>query len=130
MATWTDLASYVRSNYKIGMEEPGKIGLTFETDNLRSQMVFLWHMVLANGAEDWVQIESPIAQLLEIDLARALQEVGRTVCGGLATHEDLLTFRHAVPLLNLNINEFERPLLLVTTTADHLEGVLTGRDKF
>lgn len=130
MATWTELASYVRSNYKIGMEEPGKIGLTFETGNLRSQMVFLWHLTLANGSEDWVQIESPVGQLEEVDLARALSAVGQTVCGGLATQESFLTFRHAVPLLNLNINEFERPLLLVTTTADRLESVLTGRDRF
>lgn len=130
MATWMDLASYVRSNYKIGMEEPGKIGLTFETGDLRSQMVFLWHLALADGTEDWVQIESPVGRLADVNLLSALSETGSMVCGGLAAFDDLLTFRHAVPLLNLNINEFERPLLLVTTTADRLERVLTGRDNY
>lgn len=47
-----------------------------------------------------------------MDLSRALKEIGETVCGGMALMGKLVTFRHAVPLLNLNINEFERPLLL------------------
>ncbi len=42
----------------------------------------------------------------------------------------LLTIRHSVPLLNLNINEFERPLALVTTTADRFERELTGGDRY
>jgi hypothetical protein len=42
----------------------------------------------------------------------------------------VLTIRHAVPLANLNINEFERPLSLVTNTADQLERQLTGADEY
>ena len=43
---------------------------------------------------------------------------------------DLVTFRHSLPLANLNINEFESPLALVTTTADRLEQAFTGGDRF
>jgi len=43
---------------------------------------------------------------------------------------NLVTFRHSVPLLNLNINEFESPLALVTETADLLESTFTGGDRF
>lgn len=52
------------------------------------------------------------------------------MCGGLAIVNDFLMVRHTVPLLNLNLNEFERPLLLVTTTADDLEQELVGGDRF
>jgi 5-carboxymethyl-2-hydroxymuconate isomerase len=126
MATWADLTSYVRSRYKISEERPNLIKLVFETGNLRSQAVLLWHLTLSDGAEEWVQIESSFGELGSVNLAQALQEIGNTVCGGMAVMGDLVTFRHAVPLLNLNINEFERPLALVTSTADHLEHILTA----
>lgn len=106
------------------------IGMTFETDNLRSQIVFLWRVEFAGGMEEWVQIESPIAELESVNLDHALRAVGHTVCGGLAANEGYLTFRHSVPLLNLDINEFERPLTLVVSTADELERTPTGGDKF
>lgn len=131
MATWDALTAYVRSTYKISDEQPGMMKLMFETGNLCSQVVLLWRMTLASGDEEWVQIESPIGEIGALDLVAALQEIRNTVCGGLAMlGSDVVTFRHAVPLLNLNINEFESPLHLVTTTADALERKLVGADKY
>jgi hypothetical protein len=130
MATWSDVVAYVRSNYKIAEEKPNSLKLIFETGNLRSQVVLLWHLTLNDGSEDWVQIESPFGELGSVDLTAAVQMIGNTVCGGMAHVGNLVTFRHSLPLLNLNINELERPLALVTTTADNLERELTGGDKF
>jgi hypothetical protein len=129
MATWSDLIGYVRSNYKVSDEQPGMVKMVFETDNLRSQIVWLWRQTLMDGNEEWLQIESPFAEVGSVNLQAALEEVGRTVCGGAAIAANFITIRHAVPLVNLNINEFERPLILVTTTADHLEQKLIGGDK-
>src|SRR5262245_43531013 len=126
MATWNDLVTYVHSNYKIADQNTNMIKLVFETGNLRSQVVVLWHVTLSNGTEEWVQIESPFGEFGSVDLSRALQEIGNTVCGGMAMAGNLVTFRHSIPLANLNINEFESPLALVTTTADRLERQLVG----
>jgi hypothetical protein len=106
------------------------IKLVFETSNIRSQVVALWHLTLDDGREEWVQIESPIGELGRVNLEQALRHIGTTVCGGMALVGNLVSFRHAVPLLNLNINEFERPLALVTGTADELERALVGGDQF
>jgi len=130
MATWNDLVTYVHSHYKISDENQNMIKLVFETGNLRSQVVVLWHLTLNDGSEEWVQIESPFAELGSVNLAQALQHIGNTVCGGMALFGNLVTFRHSLPLANLNINEFESPLALVTTTADNLEKELVGGDKF
>lgn len=130
MATWSDLMGYVRSNYRIADEQSGMVKMVFETENLRSQVVLLWHQTLRDGSEEWLQIESPFAELGSVNLQEALEEVGRTVCGGAAIVSSYVTIRHAVPLANLNINEFERPLTLVTSTADYLEQKLTGGDKY
>jgi hypothetical protein len=129
MASWNDLVEYVKRNYKVSDEQPDMLKLLFETGNMRSQVVLLWHMSLSNN-EEWVQIESPFGELGSLDLAAALQAVGNTVCGGMALFGNLVTFRHSLPLDNLNINEFESPLALVTTTADQFEKQLTGGDKF
>jgi hypothetical protein len=120
----------VKANYKIADEQPEMLKLIFEVPNLRSQMVLLWHVQPTNSDEDWVQIESVIGEFGRIDVARAVREVGDVVCGGIASVADLVTYRHSVPLLNLNINEFERPLMIVTNIADKLEQGLTGRDEY
>jgi hypothetical protein len=130
MTTWNDLVEYVQSNYKITDQTPDMIKLVFETGSMRSQVVVLWHLTLTHGDEEWVQIESPFGELGTLDLTAALQQIGNTVCGGMALYGNLVTFRHSIPLENLNINEFESPLGLVTKTADTLERTFTGGDRF
>lgn len=74
-------------------------------------MVFVWQLTLGKSSrEEWVQIEPPFGELGKVDLRRALQRVGSTVCGGLALVQNFVTLRQSVPLVNLNINEFERPV--------------------
>jgi hypothetical protein len=104
--------------------------LVFGVGDLRSQIVFLWRMSLLDETEDWVQIESPFGRLDSVDLRGAIDSIGNTVCGGIAAWNEFATIRHSVPLLNLDINEFERPLVLVTTTADRLERQFQGGDEF
>lgn len=130
MATWSALTEYVRNHYKISDEKPGSLKLVFDVGDLRSQVVFLWRMTLSEGTEDWVQIESPFGKLDSVNLRGAIDSMGQTVCGGIAALGDLVTVRHSVPLLNLDINEFERPLALVTGTADRLEQQFQGGDQF
>ena len=130
MTTWNDLKTYVHSHYKIADEQDNMIKLIFETRDMRSQVVVLWHLTLSGNGEEWVQIESPFGELGSIDLTAALQAVGNTVCGGMALFGNMVTFRHSLPLADLNIAEFESPLALVTTTADQLEKTLVGGDKF
>jgi len=130
MPTWQDLTSYVRSNYEIADEQPDLIKLIFETETLRSQMVLVTRDTLMGGEEEWVTISSPVANLGSVSLEEFLREAAGIVCGGAALEGDVLVIKHAAPLLNLDINEFERPLRLVTTTADALEKKLAGGDKY
>ncbi len=127
--SWNDLVAYVNNNYKIADSGPDMVKLVFETGGMRSQVVILWHLTLPSG-EEWVQIESPFGEFGQVDLGAALQRIGNTVCGGMALAGNLVTFRHSLPLDNLQINEFESPLQLVTTTADSLEQMFTGGDRF
>jgi hypothetical protein len=131
MSMWQGVVDYVRAHYKISDEQPGMLKLIFETSNLRTQVVILSRQATqARPDDEWLQIESPIGEVANVDLNAALTAVGDTVCGGLSMVGTVVTFRHAVPLSNININELEQPLAMVTTTADRLERQLTGGDQF
>lgn len=130
MATWNDLTGYIRSNYKIASEREGLIKLIFDLGDLRSQVVLITRHALIDGEEEWIMITSPVANLGSVNLEVILREVGEIVCGGAALEGDVVVIKHAAPLLNLDINELERPLRLVTATADRLERELVGNDVF
>ena len=130
VATWRDFAAFVRSNYEIEQETHDGMQLSFETDAGRSQVVYLWHRTLIKGTEPWLVIESPFAELGKVSLQKVLEEAGKLVCGGVVTVGKFVTYRHALPLENMDVNEFERPLELVTVAADRLEERLFGGDRY
>ena len=101
-----------------------------EFDDERSQVIWLSHEVL-DGKEDWVQIASPCGLAAKVDLAALLKEVGHTtVVGGVAIMGEHVVLRHALPLENLDINEFVDPLTLLAGTVDTLEEQFSGGDAF
>jgi hypothetical protein len=130
MTTWDSLADYVRSNYQVSDEGPNRIKLVFEVGDMRTQVVFLWRQLLLDGTEEWLQIESPVGRVDSMNLRAVLDEVGAMVCGGAAIMDGVLFIRQAMPISNLEINEFERPLRLVTSSADALERKFVGGDEF
>lgn len=130
MASWNDLCKYVRANYKIMKEDDHSIMMGFAYEDGRSQVVFLWKMVLNDGTEEWVQIESPIGEFSEKNVAAVVRAAEKSVVGGIGCSGDVITYRHAVPLLNLDMNEFLRPLRLVTISADQFEKQVFGGDKY
>jgi hypothetical protein len=72
----------------------------------------------------------PFGRLDSVNLRGAVEALGETVCGGIGAWGEFVTVRHAAPLLNLDINELERPLFLVTSTADDLEHKFQSGDNF
>jgi hypothetical protein len=134
MASWQQLKQHIYQNYVISQDIEVGLQLEFDSGSGRTQLVFVTHQRLMDGTEDWITIESPVGKLAEVDLQRALVETGKLVCGGLGAafgDSEILALRHAVPLENLDVNEFERPFQLVVGTADDLEMMLTGgRDRF
>jgi hypothetical protein len=130
VASWNELVEHIKENYKVADEQDDAIKMVFGVGDGRSQLVFLFHHKLMGGVESWVQIESPVGTFAKTDLEKMVREAGTKVCGGIGATGDVITYRHSLPLTNLDMNEFERPLILVTTTADQLEKEITGGDDF
>lgn len=129
MATWRDIAAFVRKEYKVLEESAEEIRILLEyEDNDRSQVIIICREVL-DKREDWVQIASVCGLVEDVDLHALLKEIGETsvVCGAVVMGEHVV-LRHSIPLMNLDINEFLDPLHFVADTADHLEEVFFGGD--
>lgn len=129
MASWRDFKAYVHSRYHVVQDQPEALQLELETEADRTQFVYLWHRQISKR-EDWLVIGSPFADVDQVDLRWVLETVGRLAVGGIVLVGQHLAIRHAVPLDNLDINEFERPLELVTRAADQLEHKLFGEDQY
>lgn len=137
MADWGQLGDYVKANYLVADETTNSmLRLHFSVDDRgeRSQSVFVWNVPAQSSEdEDWIQIESVIGAFTKIDL-RALLELTKTgVVGGVAVTQDSkqewVVLRHAVPLADMSVEEFEKPLYYVMMLADSYEQKLTGMDQ-
>lgn len=135
MATWAELATFIRRTYEVVRDEPDeiRIRLRFDADideAERGQVMIIAHETIA-GAGDWVQIATPFAQADEVDLRAVLEEAGGTlVVGSVVIMGDYVVLRHTLPLINLDDNEFIEPLHLVAGAAEQFEKTFTGRDDF
>ena len=130
MATWENLTDFVRSEYEVIKDTDDELRILIEYEDGRSQVIIIAHEIL-DGREDWVQVASICGLVADVDLKRFLEEIGQTsvVCGAVIMGEHLV-LRHALPLENLDINEFTDPLTFVADTADHLEEFFFGGDGY
>jgi hypothetical protein len=139
VATWAGLVTFMRREYEVIGDEPDEVTILFRYEpdedddedyrDRRSQMVAVVRESLDSTREDWVQIASPFARVGQVDLRAVLEEVGSTtVVGGVAIIGEFVMLRHSLPLVNLDLNEFIDPLVLVSRAADRLERRFVGRD--
>ncbi|MET0134810.1 MAG: hypothetical protein ABW215_14605 [Kibdelosporangium sp.] len=132
MATWEDLATYIRTEYDVLSEQPGEIRLeyTFDEESERTQVMIVVREELDRKYE-WVQIATPIGLARDVDLHALLSAIGHTtIACGAAIMGDHVVVRHAFPLENLDINEFTDPLALIAGAADELESEFFGGDHY
>ncbi|WP_030475466.1 hypothetical protein [Lentzea albidocapillata] len=136
MASWGDLADYVRAEYDVIHDEGEELRILFtfgdveEDEDDRTQVVIIVREVL-DKMHEWVQIASPCGLVKDVDLQAVLAEVGNsTVACGLAIMGDHVVVRHSLPLKDLDIHEFTDPLQLLAGTADTLEEQFWGGDGY
>jgi hypothetical protein len=129
VASWDDLVLWVRVRYEVMAQDADSLTFRLPTGEDRDQLVYVKHRGEVDG-HDWMQIESPVARLDQIDARRLLELAEDAVVGGAAAVNGIAVFRHAAPLEDLSFAEFEGPFRMVTETADRLEQQLTGADHF
>jgi len=132
MATWQQVADYLRGNYKIHKETDTFLTLRFGLPGNRSQFVTVKRVVgISHGDErsEWVEIISPVATVDQIDVARASEIAAGWLCGGIVIERGGVFVRHSAPLAALDTNELERPMSVLMSSADSIEKELLGIDR-
>lgn len=129
MATWSDVAQYLRSNYKIAEDNGTLLRLSFSLDDGRSQDIIVARGTMGSTSEEFAVIASFFAVAREVDIDAVLREASEYVVGGIVQYAEKLAVRHAVPLANLDLSELTGPFELVLLTADALEAKYTGTDR-
>ena len=127
MASWDDLGSFVRVRYEIMRQREGELWFNLPT-NERTQIVAV-RLVTGEDHHPWAQITSPVGRLGQVDLTRAIQMAAAPVTGGLVAENDLVLFRHSIPLGDTALDGFDRAFRLVVDVADRMEHELTGADQ-
>lgn len=130
MASWNELVAYMRANYKLDLHSSGEMASMLFPIEDRTQLVFV--SKAGNDAlGEWACIESAIGDLKDLDLTKVCGEVDSNVIGGIVVKSgmDKVFLRHTVPLVNLDINEFKVPLVMITLSADVMEKKFTRKDK-
>jgi hypothetical protein len=119
--------SFVRMRYEIMRQAENELWFNLPAHDERTQLVAV-RQVTGEDDHPWIEITSPIAKAVDIDLGRLLELAGQAEAGGVISSEGVVLFRHSIPLDDTALDGFERPFRLVVTVADRLEHELTGAD--
>jgi hypothetical protein len=126
LATWPELRAFISSKYVVSDDTGNSMTMLFETEPGRSQLVTV--LDLTPTGMNHVCIMSRIGDLNQINdatLRKILSDVG---FAGLIMLNDSIWLQHSLLMDDLNADEFQIPLALVTNRADYLEQNYVGGD--
>lgn len=129
MASWRDLQGYVRHRFEVIEDNPRWLQVVVPTRSGRTQSVYIWHRQ-PKRREDWVLLASPFALANQVDLKRTLTIAGQIAPAGVALVGKQLAIRHSLPLANMDPNELEDPMEIISEAADDLERALRETDYY
>ncbi len=120
MATWQEVKSFVKSNYKDASESPdgGHVTMTLAFTDGRSQFV----AVHAAGNK-WIQFLSMVGEKSDINVERLFEE---SHVFGVTTIDDSYWLVHNQLLETVDGAEINAALLALSECADEVEKALTG----
>lgn len=130
MATWNDVVAHLNSNYKCKQVNEAMIALTFNMGEGRSQIVFV-ELAGNDRIGEWAKVGSPVGRKSDLKKLEAYCAAAEElVCGGIVYTGEFIMLRDSFPLLNLDVNELEIPLVAITASADSIERSITGGDTY
>ena len=130
MATWNDVVSYLNANYNCKEESKTMLSLLFDTGNDRSHLVFV-ELAGNDKIGEFAKVSAVVGNSKDFNKLEALCRAATPyVTGGIVIEGDAILLRDSLPLLNLDINELEDPLRVITNAADRIEAEITGGDDY
>ena len=129
MATWRELVGYLSSNYDINQPDPTTVSLVFNVGGGRSQLVLVFGVALDDPDIAHAAFFSAFAEEGQISAQQLVACLNDSNALGVAKIGSYYGYMNVAPLANLDANEIEWPLGLVTKAADMRENSLGLGDK-
>ena len=129
MATWREVVGYLSSKYHIDQTDPTTISMVFDVGGGRSQVVLVFGVALENPDLAHAAFFSPFAEEGQISAQQLVACLNDSNALGIAKVGSYYGYMNVAPLANLDANEIEWPLDLVTNFADMRENSLGLGDK-
>ena len=121
MASWNDVHNYITSNYEIADDNGSTLTLKFETDGLRSQVVFV------SGDDNIVMFKSPFAIEGQVQPGKVLQIADLF---GVVQLGEMYCVTHVAFTPTIDTAEIDVPLRLMAANADKIEKSLGLANNF
>jgi len=121
MATWQQVKSYIYNNYTVATDDGDRIGLNFQLNGGRSQMVILVNL----DADEFSSLimMSPVASWSQVSADRVLRATEQ-VPVAIRSTGDLIVASHTQLLATIDEPEIDLSLQLLVSMADNLEKAL------
>jgi hypothetical protein len=130
MATWKDVVGHLKANFNCNEESAEMISIIFDMGDDRSQIVFI-ERAGNDKIGEFASISSAVGTVKNLSKLEAYCREARSyVSGGIVITGDYIMVRDTFPLLNLDVNELEVPLLAIVSSADQIESEVTGGDAY
>jgi hypothetical protein len=131
MASGYDMVrQHIYANYKVSADDDGLLGLAFSLPDGRTQMVFVGRHTLMDGREEWVEVVSPICEMGAANCHALLQDAGNMVVGGLTVFGERISLKHVMRATRIDLEELDRVIRLIVSSADQLERTHVGGDEY
>lgn len=129
MATWKQVRDYIQSNYNSAeySEEGDFLGLVFEIDEERSQMVFVGRSK-SKGGSNWIDISSAVGEVSKNDIFDLLEDLDDYVCGGAVKIDNEIWIRNRILLESIDCPTIDNVMGIIADIADDLEDKYVGGD--
>lgn len=133
--TWPQLRTFIQGSYNVRADGESWLGIWFPLADGRHQSVYVTHLDFSSAGE-WISLQCPFA-VYDPGRAGAVLEAAKPLPNfgiGLFPlgERDAFALRYAMPLADLQLDEFVSPLRSLASAADALERSLdpTGADTF
>ncbi|MFK8004428.1 MAG: hypothetical protein AB8H86_32980 [Polyangiales bacterium] len=128
MPTWSEVQDYARSKYKLAEDNENSFKLVFEYENDRLQAVIVSRYTAIK--KEWCDFSSAACTIDQMPPEVALQKNFEFAVGALTLDKNIYVVRYSVQMATMDMEEFELPLHVVSSTADKIEQEFGKQDEF
>lgn len=121
MATWPEVQSFIKSNYKVMSESDSLMSMLFGFEDGRSQII---HLGPVGG---WLRVTSPVAKKGEVNVGKLVQE---SRIFGVVEIGDYYALCHMQLLETVDGPEITEALGFLAGVADEVEKNVSTGDAF